>query len=763
MAFDWSKLNFFSRLDARARIFVLLFGVVGAILLVYLVVRFFFGGPTTTGASAVANVPQGMTSIPGSTVSPEYSRSLEEARNLQARQAQISGTSAIPTLINPGQLPTAPAQPTQSCTVVCAEQDVVNYKLDDWVKQGQVAPDVASSLEQLASNNVPVSQYAAELDRLVKAGKLTPEQARQLLDVYRRQHTNALLQQSAALMDPMIKSGDLQLGVANGLLDLQRQGATTTQYGSELERLVAGNKLSANSAQRLLAQFTQQCVDQSIKENVMVLQQMASKGEITTQVAADLTALSKKNVSVTDYSNALKADVTQGKLTPAAATKLIITYNQYKSICGAIALISRLIEQAEADAFKEITDLLAAKQITPDVASQLTTLIKNHVSFADYQAAVNNLMQQNKLTPDIAKRKQADYLRVTQLRALAQILGNLQANNASMADYTDALKRAVQAGLISPDEATRLLSEYQASTMKAPTVAAANTPEGQALANLQAGLQQNVPQPTSGQFTAAQAQAAAENAQERQARIQALMQAMQGQSAQLISSWNPPNTQERVGSYQIKTVKTEVVTGPPGGGPPSEIAPPSPVLIKGGTVLFAVLDTAVNSDYPDTPIMATIVTGKFQGARLLGKVITTKGVSGQLDRVALTFTMMNFDAWDRSKSINAFAIDPDTARTVIASSVNYHYLQRFGAIMATSFLQGFANAILTSGSTQTTGIFGTSSTHPVLSTSQKIWAGFGQVGQTIGQGIANYINRPPTVRVDSGVSLGILFMTDVSV
>ncbi len=174
------------------------------------------------------------------------------------------------------------------------------------------------------------------------------------------------------------------------------------------------------------------------------------------------------------------------------------------------------------------------------------------------------------------------------------------------------------------------------------------------------------------------------------------------------------------------------------------------------------LDTAVNSDYPDTPVMATIVDGQFKSAKLLGKLMTAKNVAGQLDKVSLNFTLMNLDDWPASRTVTAYAIDPDTARLVMASQVDYHYAKRFGAIMATSFLQGYASAITTSGGTTTTGIFGTSTQSAALSPQQKIAVGLGQMGQTLGSTTQNYVNIPPTVKVDSGVGLGILFMADVT-
>src|SRR5581483_9922846 len=130
-------------------------------------------------------------------------------------------------------------------------------------------------------------------------------------------------------------------------------------------------------------------------------------------------------------------------------------------------------------------------------------------------------------------------------------------------------------------------------------------------------------------------------------------------------------------------------------------------------------ETEANSDYPDAPIMATIVTGPLKGGKLMGKLHTTKGVAGQLDRITLQFQILNLDAWQASKPIDAYAIDPDNARMMLASHVDYHYLKRYGAIMATSFLQGYASAITTSSSTTNTGIFGTSTTHPELSPGQK--------------------------------------------
>src|SRR3990167_10166824 len=325
MAFKLPKLNFFSSLDARSRVFFLLATVVGIGFLVYLGVRFLGGGPQTTGPSQVANAPGGLQSIPGSQLTPEYYRALAQANTQAAQQAHISGTSAVPTLINvPGQQSLAPSGGVGQCNIICPEESSnVKYDLDDWVKQGLISPDLASQLQQEANQNVPVEQYAAMLDQLVKSGKLTPDEARALLARYRAQHANALLQQSASVMDSLIKAGQLPLSVANQLLAAQKEGMTAAQYSNELSRLVAEGKISPQVAQQLLAQYTQQRVQEMAKQGDVQLQQMAKQGQITAEVEKTLADLQKQNLPVTQYAAELQKLVAEGKLTPAVAAKLL--------------------------------------------------------------------------------------------------------------------------------------------------------------------------------------------------------------------------------------------------------------------------------------------------------------------------------------------------------------------------------------------------------------------------------------------------------
>jgi type IV secretory pathway VirB10-like protein len=771
MALDLSKLKFFGRLSARSRVAVLLGAVIGVTLLIYFGSKYLTGGSKTTGPSRVASAPQGLQSVQGGQITPEYYRALMQANAQAAQQAKITGGSAVSTLVN------IPGQAGVGSCIICSDQsaNVKNY-LDDWLKQGKVSPDVASELEQLADKNVPVDEYAAELDRLVKEGKLTPEQARLLLEQYKKQHANALLQDSAKLMDGMIKSGELPLDAANQLLDTQRAGKTPAEYAAELQRLVKEGKISPQAAQRLLAQYAQQFAKEVTMKSIAMLQQWSRDGQITPDVLTDLVRLENDMVPLDTMATSLQGYVAKGKLTPAVADKVLAEFKAQKAEIGSTGTIEQLIKQAEAAAFQEISDLLQAKKITPEVAAELTDMIQNNVPLEQFKANVAQLVQQNKLTPEIGQLKIGDYQTIKNLRDEQARLANLQANNVTPEQYAEALKQAVAAGTLTPQQAAQLMQEYQATTARGGALAPPAPGATQAFAALQQRVQAGAPTavpPTAvpGEFAAVQAQVTQETLAERQARLQAMVSAMSGQAQQLIGAWQPPTMEYRAGSYELNKQARAAAATSGGGekgkegegkeGSSSLLGLAGAPVIKAGSILFATLDTAVNSDYPDSPVLATIVAGPLKGAKLLGKIVTAKSVSGQLDRVSLNFTIMNLDAWPKSKNVTAYAIDPDTARVVLASSVNYHYMQRYGAIMATSFLQGYATSITNAG-TSTTGIFGTSTTHPSLGPGQKIAVGLGQIGQNLGQVTQNYVNIPPTVRVDSGVGLGILFMSDVT-
>lgn len=737
MAIKLPTFKNFSAASARSRALIVLSVVATLAVIIFFIGRYLGFGQTTTGGSRVAAAPANLQSVPGSShLTPEYYRVLMQANEQAAQQAKLAGTSAVPTLVNIPNQQQSVFQPQQNCTVLCPSPDDANVlnDINELIKSGKLSEKDANRLLLAAKANASVDEFAAALDELVRQGKLTPEQARQLLEKYKKQHQNTLLNESARTMDALIKSGRLPLDTANQLLALQRSDATPTEYAEELNRLTAEGKISPQTASQLLGQYTQQKAMEATKRGIFALKQLARSGAITPDVADQLANMQMKNVPVDQYASALQRLVAEGKLIPAEAAKLLIDYKTRRAtLGGAAGALEAMIQQ-------------------------LTLECQNDLKKMGQQDPKN-------LPPSCQ--------RLNQLKAMADRLMKLQANNASSGEYADELKRAVQAGLLSPETASTLMQYYEATTAQPGTTPIVSTtlPTTADFAKLQQAIQaqpvqanQTAPAQNQAQFAAAAAQAEQLATQEHQQRVQQMQAAMSGQAQSLITAWQPPKMVHGAGSPPstsraagLSGVKEKLETpGGLGNGTVTagETARP---LIKTGTIYFAVLDTAVDSDYPDTPVLVTIVQGPFKGAKLLGKLSLAQGQ----DRVSLNFNLMDMEAWPKTKTVSAFAIDPDTARTVMASSVDHHYLKRYGSLFASSFLQGYAQGVQNAGDS-TTGIFGTSSTHPKLSFGNNLAVGLGQVGTTFTNVVQGYVNTPTTVKITSGVGLGILFMSDVT-
>lgn len=185
-------------------------------------------------------------------------------------------------------------------------------------------------------------------------------------------------------------------------------------------------------------------------------------------------------------------------------------------------------------------------------------------------------------------------------------------------------------------------------------------------------------------------------------------------------------------------------------------------LIKAGDVLFAVLDTSVNSDEPG-PILATIVSGKLNGSKLIGSFT----LPSNADRMVINFNTMSVPGAAKTTSINAYAIDPNTARTALKTSANHHYLLRYGSLFAATFLEGFGNAFQSANTTITIGgtggVSNTSISNGVgRSVLENAVIGLATLGKSWGQVAQQQFNMPTTVLLCSGTGIGVLFTQDLT-
>lgn len=179
-----------------------------------------------------------------------------------------------------------------------------------------------------------------------------------------------------------------------------------------------------------------------------------------------------------------------------------------------------------------------------------------------------------------------------------------------------------------------------------------------------------------------------------------------------------------------------------------------PAFVRAGSVVPAVMLTAINSDEPG-PVLAQIVTGPLKGARLIGQMVSSD------QRVVVQFSSLSMPGASQTFNISSFAIDPDTSRTGLATDVNNHYFLRYGLGLAAAFISGYGEAVQNSGSTTTTNTFGGTTTIMGDMTHKQIAeSAFGKVGQKLGSELDKETNRAPTVTVASGTSIGVLFMAD---
>lgn len=258
-----------------------------------------------------------------------------------------------------------------------------------------------------------------------------------------------------------------------------------------------------------------------------------------------------------------------------------------------------------------------------------------------------------------------------------------------------------------------------------------------------------------------------------QQQIQQRTSAMLAEANQSIQQWQKVSTQVYVATTVPQTTTTGVTTAQTTTTTSSTVQSVNettiinnnqdqPALIKTGDVLFAVIDTSVNSDEPG-PILATIVSGRLKGSKLIGSF----NLPNNADKIVISFNTLSIPGAAKTVSINAYAIDPNTARTAISSRTDHHYLLRYGSLFASSFLEGIGNAFQSADTTVTIGGTGGGDNITVQnginrSVLENAVIAMSSVGQAWGQAAQQQFNTPTTVQVYSGTAVGILFTQDLT-
>ena len=153
--------------------------------------------------------------------------------------------------------------------------------------------------------------------------------------------------------------------------------------------------------------------------------------------------------------------------------------------------------------------------------------------------------------------------------------------------------------------------------------------------------------------------------------------------AELFNSWN------KIGQPGVQVYANS--SGDEEGGT-QEAVPANNVVASGevvpvhnlspGDMLYAVSQLEVNSDYPNSPVLAEIISGEYRGARLLGSFQRFE------DRLIVVFNQLILPNKGGVISLTAYGVDPDIPATHLASSVDHHFLSRWGWKVAAGLGEG---------------------------------------------------------------------------
>ena len=177
------------------------------------------------------------------------------------------------------------------------------------------------------------------------------------------------------------------------------------------------------------------------------------------------------------------------------------------------------------------------------------------------------------------------------------------------------------------------------------------------------------------------------------------------------------------------------------------------VIVPAGNIAYAQLLNDLNSDIKG-PVLATILSGPFEGARAIGQF------EKQDEYMTLTFKRIVKDGV--TYSINGIALDENTTLAANQTDVDHHYFQRIILPAAAQFLTGYTQAAAqVEQQTVTTGqAVGTSV--PAPDAKQQLMQGATQAASQISNVLNQDANRPVTVYVARGTTMGILFMDTVT-
>lgn len=171
-----------------------------------------------------------------------------------------------------------------------------------------------------------------------------------------------------------------------------------------------------------------------------------------------------------------------------------------------------------------------------------------------------------------------------------------------------------------------------------------------------------------------------------------------------------------------------------------------------GDILYVRNDVYVNSNAPGTPVMATVLSGKYFGAKVLGKFTASEeNLIIIFDRLSHNGTVYDFEG---------YAVNAEDAKAGVASNVNTHFFERWASLIASSFLEGFGEAVGNTGSyvTHSNSISSTEQIIRDYSFEDQAWIAAGKVGEKMGDIALRNFDKKPTITLNVGQDMGMIVL-----
>jgi len=234
-------------------------------------------------------------------------------------------------------------------------------------------------------------------------------------------------------------------------------------------------------------------------------------------------------------------------------------------------------------------------------------------------------------------------------------------------------------------------------------------------------------------------------------RSQELMQAIQQELIQVASRQSPEAHSIQILPAARTTAKETVSKAV------ASVASTTTAMVKAtppfqvGDILYAVVEQYLNTDEPVPAFLATVVSGPLKGAKIIGQFTRVD------DRMTLAFQRLvhNNKVW----KFSGYAVDPETTSGALASGVDYHRLSRWGGLIVSSLLKGWASATEKSGQTVAISDGTVVSGVPDYSFVDELLIASGEVGTQLAEKASQNFDRAPTVHLEQGVPVGIVVLS----